>query len=123
MARFATPSEKMVCNLALKVGLRDQEVQFSEYTDISWHESVYRVRSKPQVWLQRQRPRATGYERRQLSALAGAGPAPDAGQDLLLPYSRASSPAMTGTKDQKAAGRTARGRQTLSFGAVGMNHD
>ena len=46
--RVATPYEKMVCNLALKLGLRDQEVQFSEFTDISWHESVYRVRSKPQ---------------------------------------------------------------------------
>jgi integrase len=28
--------------------LRDQEIQFSEFTDITWDESVYRVRSKPQ---------------------------------------------------------------------------
>ena len=43
----AKPYERMVCNLALKLGLRDQEVQFAEFTDISWHESVFRVRSKP----------------------------------------------------------------------------
>jgi len=43
----ARPYERMVCNLALKLGLRDQEVQFAEFTDISWHESVFRVRSKP----------------------------------------------------------------------------
>lgn len=35
-----------MCNLALKLGLRDQEVQFAEFTDISGHESVFRVRSK-----------------------------------------------------------------------------
>jgi integrase len=46
--RVATPYERTVCNLALKLGLRDQEVRFAEYTDISWHESVFRVRSKPQ---------------------------------------------------------------------------
>ena len=44
--RAATPYEAMVSNLALKLGLRDQEVQFAEFTDISWHESVFRVRSK-----------------------------------------------------------------------------
>lgn len=43
----AKPYERMVCSLALKLGLRDQEVQFAEFTDISWHESVFRVRSKP----------------------------------------------------------------------------
>src|SRR5580704_9230692 len=32
---------------ALKLGLRDQEVQFAEFTDISCDESVFRVRSKP----------------------------------------------------------------------------
>ena len=37
----------MVSNLALKLGLRDQEVQFSEFTDISWLDSVFRVRGKP----------------------------------------------------------------------------
>ena len=31
-----------------RVGTGDQEVQSAEFTDISWHESVYRVRSKPQ---------------------------------------------------------------------------
>jgi hypothetical protein len=35
-----------VCNLALKLGLRDKEIQFAEFTDISWHESVFRVRGK-----------------------------------------------------------------------------
>lgn len=43
----ATPYQRTACNLALKLGLRDQEVQFAEFTDISWHESVFRVRSKP----------------------------------------------------------------------------
>jgi integrase len=47
MFRVANPYKRMVCNLALKLGLRDQEVQFAEFTDISWEESVYRVRSKP----------------------------------------------------------------------------
>jgi integrase len=43
----ANPYQTTVCHLALKLGLRDQEIQFSEFTDISWEESVYRVRSKP----------------------------------------------------------------------------
>jgi len=46
--KAATPYETIAAHLALKLGLRDQEVQFAEFTDISWHESVYRVRSKPQ---------------------------------------------------------------------------
>jgi integrase len=45
--RVATPYQTTVCNLALKLGVRDQEVQFAEFTDVSWHESVFRVRSKP----------------------------------------------------------------------------
>jgi integrase len=47
MFGVADPYQRMVCNLALKLGLRDQEEQFAEFTDISWEESVYRVRSKP----------------------------------------------------------------------------
>ena len=47
MFGVADPYQRMVCNLALKLGLRDQEVQFAEFTDISWEESVYHVRSKP----------------------------------------------------------------------------
>ncbi|HUZ93612.1 MAG TPA: site-specific integrase [Edaphobacter sp.] len=43
---IANPYQKMVCNLALKFGLRDQEVQFAEFSDISWEESVFRVRGK-----------------------------------------------------------------------------
>ncbi len=43
----ANPYQTMACSLALKLGLRDQEVQFAEFTDIIWHESVFRVRSKP----------------------------------------------------------------------------
>jgi len=43
---IANPYQKMVCNLALKLGLRDQEVQFAEFSDISWEESVFRVRGK-----------------------------------------------------------------------------
>ena len=42
----AKPYEATVFNLALKLGLRDREVQFAEFHDISWHESVFRVRSK-----------------------------------------------------------------------------
>ncbi len=45
--RVATPYETIVTNLALKLGLRDQEMQFAEFTDISWHEAVFRVRGKP----------------------------------------------------------------------------
>lgn len=41
----------MACNLALKLGLDDQEVQFAEFTDVLWHESVFRVRSKPKYGL------------------------------------------------------------------------
>ena len=44
----ATPYETTAAHLALKLGLRDQEVHFAEFTDVTWHESVYRVRSKPQ---------------------------------------------------------------------------
>ncbi len=47
MFAISIPSQRMVFNLGLKLGLRDQEIQFSEFTDISWDESVYRVRSKP----------------------------------------------------------------------------
>jgi integrase len=46
MFSVATPYQRIVCNLALKLGLRDQEVQFGEFTDIRWEASVYRVRSK-----------------------------------------------------------------------------
>ncbi len=44
--RVATPYESMVCDMAMKLGLRDQEIQNAEFTDISWHESVFRIRSK-----------------------------------------------------------------------------
>jgi integrase len=44
--RVANPYEATVFNLTLKLGLRDKEVQFAEFHDISWHESVFRVRSK-----------------------------------------------------------------------------
>jgi integrase len=47
MFSVATQYQRIVCNLALKLGLRDQEEQFAEFTDISWEDSVYRVRSKP----------------------------------------------------------------------------
>lgn len=46
--RVATPYQRTACNLALKLGLRDGEIQFAEFTDIIWHESVFRVRSKIQ---------------------------------------------------------------------------
>jgi hypothetical protein len=42
----AKPYQKMVCNLALKLGLRDREVQFAEFSDISCEESVFRVKGK-----------------------------------------------------------------------------
>lgn len=44
--QVATPYQTMVCSLALKLGLRDQEVQFAEFSDISWEDSVFRVRGK-----------------------------------------------------------------------------
>jgi integrase len=43
----AAPNQAMPCKLALKLGLRDQEIQYGEFTDIIWDESVYRVRIKP----------------------------------------------------------------------------
>ena len=43
---IANPYQKMACSLALKLGLRDQEVRFAEFSDISWEDSVYRVRGK-----------------------------------------------------------------------------
>lgn len=46
--RVAKPYESTVFNLTLKLGLRDKEVQFAEFHDISWHDSVFRVRSKPE---------------------------------------------------------------------------
>jgi integrase len=46
--RMANPYEATFFNLALKLGLRDREVQHAEFHDISWHESVFRVRSKPE---------------------------------------------------------------------------
>jgi integrase len=39
--------QKMVISLALKLGLRDQEVQFAEFGDIDWEGSVFRVLGKP----------------------------------------------------------------------------
>ncbi len=45
MFEVANPYQAMVCKLALKLALRDQEVKFGEFTDIIWSESVYRVRS------------------------------------------------------------------------------
>ena len=48
LLRVAKPCQRMACNLALKLGLRDQEVQYAEFSNIRWHESVFRVRSKPQ---------------------------------------------------------------------------
>ena len=44
---IATPHQRTVCSLMLKLGLRDQEVQFAEFADVIWHESVFRVQSKP----------------------------------------------------------------------------
>ncbi|HEX3893974.1 MAG TPA: site-specific integrase [Terracidiphilus sp.] len=43
---IASPYQKIACNLALKLGLRDQEVRFAKFSDISWEDSVYRVRGK-----------------------------------------------------------------------------
>ena len=47
MFEVAKPYQAIGCKLALKLGLRDQEIKFGEFTDIIWSESVYRVRSKP----------------------------------------------------------------------------
>jgi integrase len=40
---------RLVIELGLKLGLRDQELAHAEWSDIDWHDSVYRVRSKPQM--------------------------------------------------------------------------
>ncbi|HEY3704423.1 MAG TPA: site-specific integrase [Terracidiphilus sp.] len=39
---------RIVIGMAMKLGLREGELACSEYTDIYWSESVFRVRSKPQ---------------------------------------------------------------------------
>ncbi|WP_420239205.1 tyrosine-type recombinase/integrase [Telmatobacter bradus] len=43
----ADPYMRLVVSLALKCGLRDQEIVHLEWRDIDWHDAVLRVRSKP----------------------------------------------------------------------------
>lgn len=47
--RAADPYMLRVIDLGLKLGLREQEIAHSEWTDIDWHHSVYRVQSKPRM--------------------------------------------------------------------------
>jgi len=46
MLREADPYMRLVVSLALKCGLRDQELAHLEWKDIDWHDAVLRVRSK-----------------------------------------------------------------------------
>jgi integrase len=86
----ANPYQRMVCSLALKLGLRDQEVQFAEFTDISWEESVFRVRSKPRfsftvkVYEERDIPIPLGF-RGELREWKDA----HSGQNLIVPANKA----------------------------------
>ena len=45
----AGPYMRLVIELGLKLGLRDQEMAHAEWQDVDWTHSVYRVRSKPQM--------------------------------------------------------------------------
>jgi len=47
MFEAADPYQRIVLNLALKLGLRDGEVMHAEFTDINFHEGTFRVQSKP----------------------------------------------------------------------------
>lgn len=38
---------RMVVDMALMLGLRDQELRFASWTDIDWHHSAFRVQGKP----------------------------------------------------------------------------
>jgi integrase len=40
---------KIVINIALKVGLREQEIMFPEWADIDWLHATYRVQGKPHL--------------------------------------------------------------------------
>jgi integrase len=43
----ADPYMRLVVDMALKLGLREQELLFSEWSDVDWNQSVYRVQGKP----------------------------------------------------------------------------
>lgn len=38
---------RIVIEMGLKLGLRDQEIVYAEWKDIDWQESVFRVQGKP----------------------------------------------------------------------------
>lgn len=44
----ANPYETIACQILLKLGLRDRELQFADFSDISFDAKVFRVRGKPQ---------------------------------------------------------------------------
>lgn len=48
LLKGATKRERVIILLALKLGLRDQEISHAEFADVDFSASVYRVRSKPQ---------------------------------------------------------------------------
>ncbi len=58
----ASPTKRMMVLIGLKLGLRDQELQFAEFSDIDWAEKTFRVRGKPvygfkpKTWEQRDIP-------------------------------------------------------------------
>lgn len=43
----ASPLMKMVVDMALKLGLREQELMYGEWSDVDWDRRVYRVQEKP----------------------------------------------------------------------------
>jgi len=45
----ADPYMRIVIGLALKLGLREQEIQYAEWSDIDWHHSTFRVQGKKRL--------------------------------------------------------------------------
>jgi integrase len=45
--KAADPYMHLVVEMGLKLGLRDQELTYAEWTDIDWQHSVFRVQGKP----------------------------------------------------------------------------
>ena len=42
----ATPEDRILLLLALKLGLREQELMHAEFTDLDVHERIFRVQGK-----------------------------------------------------------------------------
>lgn len=43
----ADPFMRLVVEMGLKLGLREQEITYAEWDDVSWNDAVFRVQGKP----------------------------------------------------------------------------